>query len=469
MSLLNRPLNMTVLLAAFAGFVVGVLVSGSYQPTIFSMYAPEQGPLPHQLSKYEGGISLRYAMVHDVIHERFPMHGRVYYEHRNAVVREELKRLESQGTTTQPLDKYWDLMDDLAVGHVHLGEYGRAVEIMRQKLRQQEEARVPKSGLYTTYANFGTAMMIGALHDLLSGKGGTESLQESLPWVRDAIKVNPEAHFGREEWQVELGQFLLDASMNPDVLLRRDMIGNDLEEEIRSLDGRSGMMMPARFTHQVKRLLEAREIDPDQRQSVRGYITRVGYKPAPFDEPTLAIIGMWRYGAGANAHFSLALGETMLRVGQRYIAWSAFERASRLAESFWPNQHIQQRFIEHCRKRQELIESSLGASQRAALRPAFEKDLAAGQEFQRAYQQYEAEQIKAGRSIDDPNFYASFFANRPPIASDPGQTDYITFISGGPFNLSLAIPLGFLTSGIFAFIAADIVRRGRVAAELAKV
>src|SRR5438105_2255384 len=45
-------------------------------------------PLPHHVPKYEGGITLRFAMVHDVLHERFPRHGEVYYEERNRRARE---------------------------------------------------------------------------------------------------------------------------------------------------------------------------------------------------------------------------------------------------------------------------------------------------------------------------------------------------------------------------------------------
>ena len=35
----------------------------------------ERTPLPHHVPQYRGGLSLRFAMVQDVIHERFPKHG----------------------------------------------------------------------------------------------------------------------------------------------------------------------------------------------------------------------------------------------------------------------------------------------------------------------------------------------------------------------------------------------------------
>ena len=68
-------------------------------------------------SKASYGISLRFAMVHDVIHERFPKHGEAYYRHRNDMAK---RRLAQADATTRPSDPAWRLMDDLAVGLVHL-------------------------------------------------------------------------------------------------------------------------------------------------------------------------------------------------------------------------------------------------------------------------------------------------------------------------------------------------------------
>src|SRR4051794_14512572 len=57
--------------------VVGVLAS-FLLPGRVSLY-----PQPHQVSKYPDGVSLRFAMVHDVIHDRYPRHGAAYYRERN--------------------------------------------------------------------------------------------------------------------------------------------------------------------------------------------------------------------------------------------------------------------------------------------------------------------------------------------------------------------------------------------------
>ena len=136
----------------------------------------------------------------------------------------------------------------------------------------------------------------------------------------------------------------------------------------------------------------ARTDDPGQwpeLSKIRDYVTKVGSEgdwksvpvpshrePVPFDEPTLGIVGMWRLGGGANPHFALALGEVMTRVGQRYIAWCAYERAALLAGQFWPDRGVQQGLVDHCRKRQAVIEGQLPADERPRLRPRFQAELA---------------------------------------------------------------------------------------------
>ena len=39
-------------------------------------------PLPHHIPPTEGGASFRFAMAHDVLHERYPKHGPAFYTER---------------------------------------------------------------------------------------------------------------------------------------------------------------------------------------------------------------------------------------------------------------------------------------------------------------------------------------------------------------------------------------------------
>jgi hypothetical protein len=187
-------------------------------------------------------------------------------------------------------------------------------------------------------------------------------------------------------------------------------------------------------------------------------------KPVPFDEPVLGIIGMWREGGGANPHFALCLGETMLRVGQRYLAWAAFERASRLADDFSPDADLQQFLRDHCRKRQATIERQLSADDVAELRPRFDAELAYGEGYQRDYQQYEAEEIDRGQSIEDEYFHQKFLAGRPPIASPVGPEDELVVTNQMAEFSSTITPgpraaYGLLGAGIAGFGVALVMRR----------
>src|SRR5207237_5979320 len=73
-------------------------------------------PLPHQVPKYPDGISLRFAMVHDVLHDRYPRHGKAYYHERNRQILAQLAAApkDADGLPPPDLDP---LLDDLGVGY----------------------------------------------------------------------------------------------------------------------------------------------------------------------------------------------------------------------------------------------------------------------------------------------------------------------------------------------------------------
>ena len=53
-----------------------------------------------------------------------------------------------------------------------------------------------------------------------------------MSFLRKSIEVNPEAHFGREVWQAVAVEYLLSVCQNPTLLLRFDMVGNDLNKAV---------------------------------------------------------------------------------------------------------------------------------------------------------------------------------------------------------------------------------------------
>jgi hypothetical protein len=165
------------------------------------------------------------------------------------------------------------------------------------------------------------------------------------------------------------------------------------------------------------------------------------------------------------------MGEILLRVGQRYIAWDAFERASRLADRFYPEESIRKGLREHCRKRQAEIESTLrdekawqkvspspGAQALANLRADFDRELAVGETFQKNYQKYEQEKIQAGISIDGETFFDQFHARNPSIASPTGSEEWFAWIppeKKAAYGHERGEVFGIFGAGVAASLAAS--------------
>ncbi len=328
--------------------------------------------------------------------------------------------------------------------------------------------------------------------------------------------MNPRAHFGREQWQAAIAEFLLAAMDDPKLLRTYDCLGNRLDLDIEGTLNREGNWVDTAYGRPTDAVFSRGEADdkvpaffrpgvePEDPalwpaiSPIRRYITKVGAeagweavpvpshrKPAPFDEPALGIIGMWRQGAGANPHFALALGETMLRVGQRYIAWAAFERAGRLADRFWPDPIARQFLRDHCKKRQDQIETTFlyrdpDASRQpawqhvsppppkevvATLRARFDAELAYGEGFQRAYQDYEEKKIAAGVPITTAHFFDGFYAGRKPVASPVGPEEWFARVPREriqAYSARRARAWGLFGAGLAAMGAALLFRkRGR--------
>jgi hypothetical protein len=461
-----------VAVLAFIGGCTGLIVGYFYRLPGQPSYPEVRAfPLPHHVPRYEGGVSLRFAMAHDVIHERFPRHGEPYYRERNRLARQALAE-----KRRQPDEAYFGLCDDLGAGLDYLRQDDEAVRVLRGKLREQQALGYKDRQLYTTYANLGTFLIHGNARAALSGDvPAKERLREGLSFIRESIKVNPEAHFGREVWQAVAVEYLLAASKNPRLLLQYDIVGNRLTDDVDPSRGDSISEREAYGREGANRAAYAALNGekhgwggPDRVRE--RFITRVGagagwyeavpsshQKPVPFDEPTLGIIGMWRLGGGANPHFAVALGEIMLRVGQRYIAWCAFERAAGMADRVWPDGDIQRQFAEHCRHRQKSIEQQLPVEEVEKLRPRYGAELAYGQRYQKEYQEYEAERISTGVALDDADFYDDFNATHPPIASSVGGEE--KFVAElGTYAPYLNWPVAVFAAGVGACFAACLVR-----------
>jgi tetratricopeptide (TPR) repeat protein len=117
----------------------------------------------------------RFPSVLELLTGKFLRHSPEFYEWR---VKDRLAKLEREPENLAYLD-------DLAVAYDKLGKQDLAIELMERKERL-------KPGMYETAANHGTFLA----H---SGR-----LAEALPLLQKAIAINPNAHFGREIYQIKL-------------------------------------------------------------------------------------------------------------------------------------------------------------------------------------------------------------------------------------------------------------------------
>jgi hypothetical protein len=484
---MRPPPGQLVGLLAVLLFVGGCVGGGAIAA---SWARPDRGatvyaPLPHHVPPSPDATPFRFAMVHDVIHERYPRHGPAYYAERERLARERLAVLHPES------DGAFGATDDVAVSLDRRGRTDEATTLMRDKLRRQQTVGLEGKELYSTYANLGEFLVRGNLRSMMGGDAESRKcVEEGRDFLRRSIVVNPTAHFGREDWQVVAVNALLDMGARPGSIHECDLIGNRLDvvidiperlqkyqltEENRAIFGRPYLYCWADglYYGNESRTTDFEVIDPEKRAGLRKCIFPVGNETppaggsqrgrrAPFDEPALWLVGEWREGTGPDPHLALCLGEIMLRVGQRYLAWNCYERASRLADQFWPTPEGREFLRNHCAQRQATIEASLPRDEVASLRPKFDAELAFGEAYQRDYQAYEEQKILAAANPNDEHFYDEFHAGRPPIASKVGPEEWYAGEGRGSHTTAgfrAFWEWGLLTGGACVLLMALVVRR----------
>ncbi len=450
----------------------------------------ELRPMPYQVPMIPGGTSLRMAMVHDILHERYLVHGEAWQRERVRAAEELLRGYPSDSRATPPT-AVLDAMDDLAVALIHLHEEARAAEVMRSKLAVLPEpaaegktapatgvdaeqayvamlTRPPLGGMaherYTAEANLGTALIHAAFGPVMAGDADAQGqLREGLEHIERATALNPGAHFGRERWQALAVRHLLLALQTPELLTQCTVTGDTMEVErartpmryrrVYSLPDEGTLSAAERW--KVRQRIAQPQLDGDWAAEMG-----VDTESLTFDEPTLAIIGMWTMGGGPNAHFALALGRLMEDVGQREIAWEGCERAVELAgdqgAGFSGEPAVAARLVAYCREREGAIaaeESADPAEWERTMRSRHRAELAWGEAFQRRYQTYEANEIAAGRGVNGAVEDAGFLRSQPAIASAPGLADEAVVTHLQPRDVADFVPSWLL--GVAVCLWAD--------------
>ncbi|MEW5742391.1 MAG: hypothetical protein AB1938_25970 [Myxococcota bacterium] len=217
--------------------------------------------------------------VAEVVKGRFGKHSKAFYE---AKVAYTLPLLSSDAGVAAP-ERY----DDLAVAYDKLGQVDRSIAVMFEK-----EQRHP--GLYTTKANLGTFY------------AHSGDFVRAVELLKAAIQQNPDAHFGREKYQVQAIEYLQALSKDPSLVQRKDLLGVDVTEAERLMFGDKGKKKKPG----EKTLLDKEGLNRDV---------------------FVALAGIIRFGSGEkSSHVWFSLGVALAMDGDRHLALRAFWRADEL-------------------------------------------------------------------------------------------------------------------------------------------
>lgn len=132
----------------------------------------------------------------DAIMGRVETYPREYYARRIEIAELKLK--------SNPND--YEAYDNISVAYDRLGDGAKAIDFISRKRKRLEANGVKPTSdpkfdpWYRYHANYGTFLA----HDFFRTKGEIALLDQGIAELEKAVKINPQAHFGREVVQIEL-------------------------------------------------------------------------------------------------------------------------------------------------------------------------------------------------------------------------------------------------------------------------
>lgn len=221
-----------------------------------------------------------------VVSGRWFRHGKAYYEKR---VREIPPRLAAEPA-------HLDLYDDLAVAHDRLGDFAAALEVMARKARALEA--VPDTGhRYRLLANRGTFLSHAGRYD------------EAIADLEKALAMNPESHFGRERFQIDLVRYLRAARKDPALW--------ELE----------CFLSFARVWPEMTRFGRLSFGGPDAPSPSESDEKEPAFREVAWQEAYAAIAGMLRFGGPEAPELYRVLGDLFQGRRDLNLAWWSWRRA----------------------------------------------------------------------------------------------------------------------------------------------
>lgn len=217
----------------------------------------------------------------DLVTGRFHVHGARYYQVR---VLDSTRRLKA---APDDLAAY----DDLAVAYERLKMRDKAVATMAAKLRALSRRPSPEHQ-YRYHANLGT------FH---AHQG---DFAKALVELRKAVQLNPDAHFGREHFQIDLIRYVQACRANPALWGEQNFL---------SWAGYKVGKRP--FATFISKL------------SMTGKAPPQGDKAKTLAETVEGVGGMIRYGGIEGPELFRSLGDVFNKERHLHLAWWSYQRA----------------------------------------------------------------------------------------------------------------------------------------------
>jgi tetratricopeptide (TPR) repeat protein len=200
----------------------------------------------------------------DLVVGKWHRHGDAYY-------RQRIDTLAGRSDLT------FGQQDDLAVAYERLGDRKRAIEVMHDKgrlLERQDDAE----HRYRYLANLGTFLVHSG------------DLEAGLVPLREAVARNPDAHFGRERFQIELIEYVMAARRDPGLWAK-------------------GFLPFAGY------------------RAASMFYRSSGDRQLEWEQAYRGIAGMLRYGGIEGAVLYRTLGDLFLWQSHLHLAWWSYQRA----------------------------------------------------------------------------------------------------------------------------------------------
>ena len=277
----------------------------------------------------------------DLVTGRWHRHGDAYY-------RERVSRLGGKNDSTLAE------LDDLAVAHEHLGERAQAIDVMQRKAALLAKAP-DREHEYRYLANLGT----------FHAHAGDYAA--ALVELEKAVALNPDAHFGRERFQIELIRYAAAAKAEP------------------ALWSQQSFLRHAGY-------------------SLRGFMIAIapeddGDRELEWDRAYKGIGGMLRFGGREGPELYRALGELFLVESHLNLAWWSLRHAIERGHPAHERLRGVLRYIEAHWREAQLVEPSRITGVRAPTETEYAAIRAGADRWLATFHELEAAAIARGEEV----------------------------------------------------------------------